>query len=335
MDPKYSEGISCIETFRDELDTRLKKEYFDPQTHKKNLFFFIGQFINEAEKTKAMSTVRQYKNTLRLLKNFSQKIYRIDFNNIDLSFYANFKNYMDEAGYSEAYFSNQIKYIRLFMSEATERGYNEQLVFKSKKFTCPQSMSDKIYLTAEEIERIRNAPLFGEEKLEKIRDVFVLACYTGLRFSDFVRLQPSNFNLKEKILRIRTQKTDATVFIPLAPEVLDICKKYRFRLPSINNSTFNTFIKEVGRQAGLIERVECSISKGSRKVRRTLPKYQLISSHTARRSFATNAFLEGVPNLSIMQITGHTTEKAFINYIRISGKDNAQRLLDHPYFSKK
>jgi integrase len=111
-------------------------------------------------------------------------------------------------------------------------------------------------------------------------------------------------------------------------------KKYKFRLPDISNSKSNTSIKEIGRQAGLTERVEFSISKGARKIRRTLPKYQLISSHTARRSFATNAFLKGVPNLSIMQITGHTTEKAFINYIRISGKDNAQRLLEHPYFSQ-
>jgi integrase len=332
---KYSDSTASVDALRDELDTRVRQQYFDAQIHKKNLFFFIEQYINEAEKLKSQGTVRQYRNTYRLLMDYSIKVHKIDFDNIDMSFYANFKNFMDEAGYSEAYFSNQIKYIRLFMSEATERGYNEQMVFKSRKFICPQITSDKIYLTTEEITSIRDTPLSGEEKIKKIRDMFVIACHTGLRFSDLVRLQPSNFNLKENIMRIRTQKTDATVYIPLSPDVLNICEKYKFRLPTISNSTFNAYIKEIGRQAGLVEDVEFSISKGNRKIRRILPKYQLITAHTARRSFATNAFLAGVPNLSIMQITGHSTEKAFMRYIRISGEDNARRLLDHPYFAKK
>jgi integrase len=81
--------------------------------------------------------------------------------------------------------------------------------------------------------------------------------------------------------------------------------------------------------------VELLISKGNRKIQYAMPKYQLITSHTARRSFATNAFFANVPNISIMQITGHTTEKAFMRYVRVSGEDNARRLLTHPYFSKK
>jgi integrase len=332
---KYDDDGTSVDILRDELDMRIKQQYLYGSECKKTLFFFIEQFINEAEKLKSLATVRQYRNTLRLLMDFSLKVHRIDFHNIDLSFYANFKNYMDEAGYSEAYFSNQIKYIRLFMNEATERGYNEQMIYKSRKFTCPQITSDKIYLTAKEISHIRAIELSGYEKLEKIRDMFVIACHTGLRFSDLVRLQPANFNLTEKIIRIRTQKTDAMVYIPLAPDVLSICEKYKFRLPRISNSTFNTCIKEIGRQAGLVDIVDFSISKGSRKIRHSVPKYQLITSHTARRSFATNAFLANVPNISIMQITGHTTEKAFMKYIRISGEDNARRLLLHPYFSRK
>jgi integrase len=251
-----------------------------------------------------------------------------------MTFYANFKKYMDQAGYSEAYFSNQIKYIRLFMNEATERGHNEQVLFKSKKFICPQITTDKIYLTTQEITRISTMKLLGSEKLEKVRDMFVFGCYTGLRFSDLVRLQPFNFNVTEKILHVRTQKTDTMVYIPLSPEVLSLCKKYDFQFPRLSNSMFNICIKEIARQAGLTEMAELMISKGNQKIRITVPKYQLIASHTARRSFATNAFLAGVPNLSIMQITGHATEGAFMKYIRVSGEDNARRLLEHPYFSK-
>ncbi|MDR2449243.1 MAG: site-specific integrase [Prevotellaceae bacterium] len=332
---KHSGDLSDVDYLREMLDNGIKKKNLTEHDCRKNLFFFIEQFIDEAEKTKSLSTVRQYKNTFRLLMDFSVKVQKIDFQNIDMSFYANFKGYMDRAGYSETYFSNQIKYVRLFMNEATERGYNEHTLYKSRKFICPQVTVDKIYLTTKEIERIRTVKLSGSEKMEKIRDMFVIACHTGLRFSDLVRLQPSNFNVNEKILHIRTQKTDATVYIPLSPETFGICKKYNFQLPSLSNSTFNTCLKEIARQAGLVEDVELSISKGNRKIQYTMSKYQLITSHTARRSFATNAFLANVPNISIMQITGHATEKAFMRYIRVSGEDNARRLLTHPYFSKK
>jgi integrase len=332
---KYGKDFTSVDRLRELLDMRIKQQRLRIQDGKKTLFYFIEQFIDEAEKLKSLATVRQYKNTCRLLLDFSDKIQRIDFHNIDMSFYANFKGYMDKAGYSEAYFSNQIKYIRLFMNEATERGYNEHMHYKSKRFVCPQVVADKIYLTTKEIERIHTTELFGIEKLETVRDMFVIACHTGLRFSDLVRLQPSNFNVEEKIMHIRAQKTDSTTFIPISPEAMDICKKYKFQLPYFSNSTFNNCIKEIGRRAGLIEIVELSISKGNKIVRNTAPKYKLISSHTARRSFATNAYLAGVPNISIMQITGHATEKAFMKYIRVSGEDNARRLLAHPHFSKK
>jgi integrase len=317
------------------LDHHIKNYAIVDKDHKTTFLQFIEQYIAEAECTRSLATVRQYKNTLRLLMNFSIKVQKIDFEDIDLTFYANFKNYMDARGHSDAYFGNQIKYIRLFMNEATERGYNDRVFFRSRKFTCLHSTTDKIYLTAKEITRIRTTDLSESTKLEKIRDRFVVGCSTGLRFSDLVRLQPSNFNTEDKILRVKTQKTDTLVYIPLSPDTLNICKKYNYQLPHISNSTFNAQLKEIGRRAGLLEEVELMESKGNRKTRVAVPKFQLITSHTARRSFATNAFLAHVPNLSIMQITGHSTEKAFMKYIRISGEDNARRLLMHPYFSKK
>ena len=332
---RYEDDLNSMNKLREVLDRYIKQKRPIEHMGDRGLFFFIAQFIEEAETTKSMATIRQYKNSFRLLRDFSSKVQKIDFHNIDMSFYAKFKGYMNKAGYSESYFSNQIKYIRLFMNEATERGYNEYMRYKNKKFMCPQVTADKIYLTKQEIEHIGTIKLSSSKKLEEARDMFVVACHTGLRFSDLIRLRPSNFNLADKILHIKTQKTGTLVYIPLSPEALNICEKYNFSFPTFSNSTFNTFIKEIGRQAGLVEEVEVSISKGNHKVRCVRQKYQLVTSHTARRSFATNAFLANVPNVSIMQITGHATEKAFLNYVRVSGEDNARRLLRHPHFSKK
>lgn len=327
--PKNSE-LKCI------LDERINKKISicnKTSYSMLNLFDFIAKFIKESENTRAAATILQYKNTLRLLRKYAAEVQNIDFQDIDLSFYASFKQYMNRAGYSETYFGNQIKFIRLFMNEATERGYNQQIGFKSRKFSSPQPLTTKVYLTGEEIKRIWALPLGMQKRLEASRDLFVLACKTGLRYSDLIQLRPENFSEEQKILRVQTKKTETIVHIPLSKDLLTLCEKYRFNLPKVNNTTFNQHIRQICRLAGVSEIVPLSVSKGNKNIQKLKPKYELVTAHTARRSFATNAFLAKVPSIAIMKITGHRTEEAFMKYIRITGEDNARQLLSHPYFS--
>jgi integrase len=95
----------------------------------------------------------------------------------------------------------------------------------------------------------------------------------------------------------------------------------------------NKYLKEMGKMAG-IDGTEMQVkTNGGRRYEVTVPKYELISTHTARRSFATNAFKAGVPSISIMRITGHSTEKAFMKYIKITNEDNARLLSNHRFFN--
>jgi len=330
-------GINLnFSTLRKLIDSRVKKHLKDfahPEEAKKSrLFKFIESFIYEMKNSRAASTILQYKNTLRLLSNYAIDIQYIDFEDINLEFYTQFHNYMHEAGYSETYFGNQIKFIRLFMNEATERGYNTQTLYKSRKFLSPQPQTAKIYLTTEEIERIKNLPLNDKKKLAKSRDMFIIACKTGLRFSDLIRLNPTNFTHENQLLCITTQKTGAIVHIPLSKDVLRLCRQYNFQFPAISNVTFNRHIRELSKMSGIVDMVDINPRKRKDKGQDFIPKYELVTAHTARRSFATNAFLAKIPTLSIMKITGHNTEQAFMKYIRISGEDNARNLLSHPYF---
>ena len=94
----------------------------------------------------------------------------------------------------------------------------------------------------------------------------------------------------------------------------------------------NKYLKELGENAGIEENVPIHFTKNGEKVFEKYKKYELITVHTARRSFATNAYLNDVPTISIMKITGHRTEKAFLKYIKISQEDNAIKLMNHPFF---
>jgi len=188
-------------------------------------------------------------------------------------------------------------------------------------------------LTIPEIEALYYLDLSNCERLERTRDAFIIGCYTGLRFSDFIRLADHHF-IDDQFIKIITKKTGQEVIIPMHPFLKAIREKYIESAPSSkggkSNTTMNKHLKELGRLANINTPI---IQRNTSRGESIKKKYELITTHTARRSFATNAFLAGVPPLSIMKITGHKTERAFLRYIRISQQDNANKLAAHPFFS--
>jgi integrase len=122
--------------------------------------------------------------------------------------------------------------------------------------------------------------------------------------------------------------------IPINSIISSIIEKYDGRLPTtISNEKMNAYLKQLGEKAELNEKIEVICTKGGKRIREVFKKYELITVHTARRSFASNAYLLQVPTISIMKITGHRTEKSFLKYIKISQEDNANKLVNHPFFS--
>ena len=164
--------------------------------------------------------------------------------------------------------------------------------------------------------------------------MFLIGCYTGLRFSDISKLAKNNLTAKGT-MSIRTTKTKSVIEVPVNPVVKLIFEKYKYKLPRVvSNSLFNERIRTVCQIAGINEHITTEITKGSIRTPQTEPKYNLVSSHTARRSFATNAYIANVPAISIMKITGHKTEVAFMKYIKISQEDNARKLMKHDFFTQ-
>jgi integrase len=219
------------------------------------------------------------------------------------------------------------------MNEAVDRNLTTNLQFKNKRFRTVEEPSETIYLTEKEIKRIHDLDLSDNVRLEKVRDLFIIACYTGLRFSDLVELRNENIINKGTVVRITTVKTGEVVIIPLKGFVKEILKKYKGIPPqAISNQKMNEYLKELGEKAELSDDVIISCTRGGKRHRETFKKHELITTHTARRSFATNAYLQNVPTISIMKITGHRTEKSFLKYIKISQEDNANKLISHPFF---
>lgn len=323
------------EDFKKELDISLEKE---KRKEKPNLMQFIDEFIKNRELSgKPNGSIQVYKKTQKHLKDYCKKYGAINYESINLEFLEKFQRFL----YSEPrllsvnYSLKLIQNLKLFLNEAKELEYHNNDAYKSRKFTIKKEEITHIYLTLEELERMYNEDLKENSKLERVRDTFIVGCFTGLRFSDFTKLQPQHFKKigEVEVLEIVTQKTNQKVTIPIHPKVQSILKKYDGIMPRpISNQKMNEYLKNLGELVKINDDIVISRTKGGQRTEEVFKKFDLISSHTARRSFATNSFKAGVPSISIMKITGHTTEKSFLQYIKISSEENAVLMAQNSFF---
>jgi site-specific recombinase XerD len=310
------------------------KEILPSQNNEiKHLTDYVLTIIDTAKVTKKPSTIKSYLTTLNKLKQYEKtRNEKLSFNSIDYAFYGLFVQYCKKVHQlAPNTLGGHIKNIKVFMKIAFENGDTDNIAFKRSSFKTMSEEVDSVYLNDNELERLKTCVL-PSNKLENVRDIFLIVCYIGLRISDYKKIDGRNIIHNGNILKVLTAKTNEEVFIPLNSFVKSTLAKYDYSLKMISDQKFNEYIKEVCRLAGIDELITYYQTKGDAKIQVISPKYSLITSHTARRSFATNAFLAGVPTLSIMKITGHKTEKSFLKYIKVSKEENAKIIMTHSFF---
>jgi len=310
-------------------ETVLDEVYFMP---------FIENFILEAptriikatNKPVASSTITKYKSTQKKLEAFEKhnKI-KLKFTDLDLTFHKNFLHLITSVqGIGKNTAGKYISTIKSLAREALLQGLPVNVELNHPNFFAPTEKTEDIYLKDEEVNIIYNHDFKNDERLENARDLFIIGLRTGLRVSDFLRLKQTN--VKDGFIEIETQKTGQEAVIPMHWQVKEILERRKGFPNKISDQKFNLYIKEVAEISGLRELTFGSKinKKTSRKEKGTYPKYQLVSSHICRRSFASLLYGE-IPNMVIMGITGHKTEIQFLKYIKITPKENANKLKEY------
>ncbi len=299
-----------------------------------NLFSFIEEFIASCKSTRRPNTLRNYQQTLNVLTEYKEhKRKRLTFESIDLNFYTDFTDFLTlTKKHSNNTVGSHIKTLKTFLNEAVERELTEKIDFKNKRFKTISEDADNIYLTQSEIEYLYKFDLSKKEKLCRTRDLFVVACFTGLRFSDFSQIKIGNITNRNTI-KIRTQKTDEQIEVPIHFIVKEIMEKYKNQYsnslpPAYAQAVMNRYLKELGEYVGFESNIATKQTKAGLIVHTNRKKFELITTHTGRRSFATNLYLAKFPTITIMKITGHRTEKAFMKYIKVTNEQHAQLLAD-------
>lgn len=315
---------------------------------RESLSDYIARYVREMESGErlnihklryGLSTIKNYKGFVIQFDEFCKAMHkRYDFGDIDLKFYDDFVAYFTAKDYSINTIGRHVKELKIIMRAAREEGLHDNGLIESRKFRVLTAEVENIYLTESEIRAIAEVDLDGDKHKSIARDIFLVGCYTAQRFSDYSTINEGNIRTLDNgqsVIDLKQQKTGNRVVIPIRAELQAILDKYENRLPKAYEQKVNMYIKEIAREAGIVDMVEVSYVESGEKKSHLVEKCELVKTHTARRSGATNMYLAGIPMIAIMKITGHKTEKEFMKYIKITEEQTAIELMNHPYFAGK
>lgn len=315
----------CL-SMQQDFTSRLLKKAFDEEFKKaptgKNIFFdAFDEFVDQKKKNQEWkkSTEKRYQNIRNLLRSFEKETgYNLSFNSINSKFHAEFTEYcMETKGHVNNTYSRNLGLFKTFMHWALDKQngytYNEEFKRFKKK---DRVITQQIALKKEDLQKLMDHD-FKAKHLERVRDVFVFACITGLRFGELKLIAKENvidsyLHLKEEKGAEKEART-----IPLNDLAMFLLRKYDYRLPLITNQRQNEYIKDIFKDAGYTWMVEKNTTKGKEVIRETMPFYQRVSTHSARRTFITMLKTDGKSDKLISKITGHRDLKTLNQYYQV------------------
>lgn len=267
----------------------------------------INHGLNVIQATGRKNTLKAYSTLATNIRKFSTEKNRTETNTSDISeeYIRSFQNWMKEKGFAQGHLGKMMRTLK-----TVTKPNNEKVWTKIKPVKTTQN--ETIYLTNEEIELFQNAEL--PTNLKKVRDLFIIGYYTGQRYSDWAKIKLKSIEIinGKKVLTINQTKTNNQTTMPINQKTSQILQEEH---SIISNQKMNKYLKKIAKIAGIKPE-----------------KAEKITTHTARRSFATNALLAGIPITEIMKIGGWKSISAFSNYIKTSNIETALKYANHPFF---
>ena len=321
-----------------------------PQERQKNSSFdfcnLIGEFIelginskikkkdgNNYSKT---TLIKGYGNLQKHIYSYEKENGSIKVNKVDYKLYQDLLHYFDEVELEKASQSRLIKDFKSFITKA-QLYFNIKFDnYKKELWVKPSGESLNTYYTKAELYKLLEADLSevqNHKTKERVRDFFVMnALSFGMRISDLRNFDKYDRKQKDgyEVIIYKQQKTSAEVYAPITSLAKDILKKYDNKLELPSDQKCNEYLKEICEVAGFKKTLELKDKKGD--VIKSAKKFELTSNHTARRSFCTNAYKEGLDTLLIMSISGHSTIDSFLDYIKVTKEEFAERFAQTDYF---
>lgn len=296
----------------------------EPQEIQKGFWEIFNEFVSECGKQNNWtdSTYEKFAAVKNHIKEFKTEPTFVYFDEEGLNNYVDFLRKTKDMRNSTI--GKQLGFLKWFIRWAFKKGYHQNIAFETFKPKLKNTPKKVIFLTWDELNKLKacNIPQ-NKQYLERVRDVFLFCCFTGLRYSDVYNLRTSD--VKADHIEITTVKTADSLVIELNNHSKAILEKYKdvhFEgnkvLPVISNQKMNDYLKELGELAEINEPIRETYYKGNQRIDEVTPKYALLGTHAGRRTFICNALALGIPAQVVMKWTGHSDYKAMKPYIDIA-----------------
>ena len=276
-----------------------------------NTYIEVNRVLLQPNTLKKFATLRNH------LIDFQKRYkFKITFDSLNtIRFDEHYRAYLlNDLNHLNTSVAKDIIILKVFLNWAVRCGYTANTEYK--KFKAKEPETDLIALDEAELMQLYNYDFSANIHLEQVRDVFCFQCFTGLRFSDVKKLTKEN--VKDDIISIFVQKTSKTLKVPLNDYSLELMQKYDFKLPVITNQKTNEQLKKICKIAGINTMVMTTKFKGVEVIREIKPKFELITTHTGRRTFITLSLERGMTPELIMEITGQKTYREFKKYLKLT-----------------
>ena len=277
---------------------------------------FFNEFILEKKRMKSVTnlTINVYYEILNKLKDYEKEHKKIlKFKDLNEAFFIDFISFLREKyDLYDTSTGNRIGNVKTFLLWAIRRGHKVPVDFKS--VSLPKRDTDDVALSFKDLDALESLELTGID--QKVRDLFLIGCYSGQRFSDYSVFEISD--VRKGMTVKRAEKTENASFIPLHPKLKRLLDFYDWHLPKISRVHFNNKLKHICKLAGFDEIIKKTSFQGSHKKVEKNPRYKMVSSHTARRTFITLSSERGMPDHVIMAITGIRDAKTLVKYKKVN-----------------
>ena len=294
------------------------------QEEQKGFWEIFNEFVSECGKQNNWtdSTYEKFAAVKNHIKEFKAEPAFVYFDEEGLNNYVEFLRKTKDMRNSTI--GKQLGFLKWFIRWAFKKGYHQNIAYETFKPKLKNTPKKVIFLTWDELNKLKacNIPQ-NKQYLERVRDVFLFCCFTGLRYSDVYNLRTSD--VKADHIEITTVKTADSLVIELNNHSKAILEKYKdvhFEgnkvLPVISNQKMNDYLKELGELAEINEPIRETYYKGNQRIDEVTPKYALLGTHAGRRTFICNALALGIPAQVVMKWTGHSDYKAMKPYIEIA-----------------
>ena len=322
-------SIPDADQYRDFFNEEIGKK---PKVNSEKSFFDVFDTFVEEETKNAHWKERtiQKMNTLKnKLVEFNPNL---KFEDLDEQGFLSFQFFLESKNYKNSTVLKEFKSLKWFLRWAKRKNFQPNPYFEIYQPKLKNIPKKVIFLTQDELKKLREYAIPDSKRyLERIRDVFLFQCFTGLRYSDVYNLRKSN--IRDGLIEITTIKTSDNLTIELNTHSRNILNKYKDEgfpgnkaLPVISNQKMNDYLKELAELAEIDEPVVQTFYKGSKRIDEVLPKFVLIGTHCGRRTFICNALSLGIPPQVVMKWTGHSDYSAMKPYIDIADQIKASAM---------